>query len=89
MIPRWQVISGVCLQPDTVHPFFGIATEIRLQFVFAYDPAEFAESLRAIAEGDIRPRASDHERGGSQAGRRRVSTTWPTPTGHCKILVTP
>lgn len=47
------VVAGVCMEPDTVHPFFGIAKEISVQFVYAYDPMEFAESLRAIAEGDI------------------------------------
>lgn len=44
------VVAGVCMQPDTVHPFFGIAKEISVQFVLAYEPAEFAASLRAIAE---------------------------------------
>ncbi len=41
------------MQPDTVHPFFAIAKEINVQFVLAYDPNEFADSLRAIAEGEI------------------------------------
>src|SRR5690606_2399455 len=47
------VVAGVCMQPDTVHPFFGVAKEISVQFVLAYEPAEFAASLRAIAEGRI------------------------------------
>ena len=47
------VVAGVCMEPDTVLPFFGTAKEINVQFVLAYDAAEFAESLRAIAEGDI------------------------------------
>ncbi len=47
------VVVGVCMQPDTVHPFFAIAKEISVQFVLAYDPEEFADSLRAIAEGHI------------------------------------
>ena len=47
------VVAGVCMQPDTVHPFFAIAKEINVQFVFGYDPTEFANSLRAIAEGEI------------------------------------
>ena len=40
-------------KPDTVHPFFAIAKEINMQFVFGYDPEEFAASLRSIAEGEI------------------------------------
>src|SRR6201992_3947945 len=47
------VVVGVCMQADTVHPFFAIAKEISVQFVLAYDPQEFGDSLRAIAEGDI------------------------------------
>ena len=47
------VVVGVCMQADTMHPFFGIAKEISVQFVLAYDPQEFGDSLRAIAEGDI------------------------------------
>ncbi|HVQ50512.1 MAG TPA: zinc-binding dehydrogenase, partial [Mycobacterium sp.] len=47
------VVAGVCMQADTVHPYFAIAKQINLQFVLAYDPAEFTDCLRAIAEGDI------------------------------------
>ena len=47
------VVAGVCMQPDTVHPFFAIAKEINVQFVLAYNPEEFAGSLRALAEGEI------------------------------------
>lgn len=44
------VVAGVCMQPDTVHPFFAIAKEINVQFVLAYTPEEFGDSLRALAE---------------------------------------
>ena len=47
------VVVGVCMQPDRVHPFVGISKELRLQFVLAYDPFEFSDTLRAIAEGEI------------------------------------
>lgn len=43
-------VVGVCMEPDTVLPFYAIAKELSLQFVLAYNPAEFADSLRAIAE---------------------------------------
>ncbi|MHB8330065.1 MAG: zinc-binding dehydrogenase [Acidimicrobiales bacterium] len=46
-------VVGVCMEPDTVLPFYGIAKEIAVQFVLAYSPEEFAGALRAIAEGDI------------------------------------
>ena len=47
------IVAGVCMEPDTVLPLFGVAKEINVQFVNAYDHTEFAESLRAIAEGEI------------------------------------
>ncbi len=47
------VVVGVCMQVDHVHPFVGITKELRLQFVFGYDPFEFGDTLRAIAEGEI------------------------------------
>jgi threonine dehydrogenase-like Zn-dependent dehydrogenase len=46
-------VVGVCMEPDTVSPFYAIAKELSLQFVLAYNPAEFADSLRAIADGRV------------------------------------
>jgi 2-desacetyl-2-hydroxyethyl bacteriochlorophyllide A dehydrogenase len=82
------VVVGVCMQPDTVHPFFAIAKEINVQFVLAYDPNEFADSLRAIAEGDIdvTPMIT------GDVGLEDVGTAFDDladPERHCKILVTP
>ncbi|HET6735667.1 zinc-binding dehydrogenase, partial [Mycobacterium sp.] len=80
------VVAGVCMEPDTVMPFFGTAKEINVQFVLAYDPAEFAESLRAIAEGeiDVGPLIT------GQVGLDGVAQAFDelaTPAEHCKILV--
>ena len=47
------VVVGVCMEPDTIQPFFGIAKELNVQFVLAYEPGEFSDALRAIAEGQI------------------------------------
>jgi threonine dehydrogenase-like Zn-dependent dehydrogenase len=82
------VVVGVCMQPDTVHPFFGIAKEINVQFVLVYDPNEFADSLRAIAEGDIdvTPVIT------GDVGLEDVGKAFDDladPERHCKILVTP
>ncbi len=82
------VVVGVCMQSDTVHPFFGIAKEINVQFVLAYDPTEFADSLRAIAEGDIdvTPMIT------GDVALEDVGTAFDDladPERHCKILVTP
>ncbi|TDH56305.1 alcohol dehydrogenase [Mycobacterium eburneum] len=82
------VVAGVCMQPDTVHPFFAIAKQINLQFVLGYDPDEFAESLRALADGDIdvTPLIT------GEVGLDRVGAAFDDladPERHCKILVTP
>jgi threonine dehydrogenase-like Zn-dependent dehydrogenase len=82
------VVVGVCMQPDTMHPFFAIAKEINVQFVLAYDPNEFADSLRAIAEGDID--ATPVITG--DVGLEDVGAAFDDladPERHCKILVTP
>lgn len=82
------VVAGVCMQPDTVHPFFGIAKEISVQFVLAYEPAEFAASLQAIAEGriDVAPLIT------GEVGLEGVAAAFDDladPDRHCKVLVTP
>lgn len=82
------VVAGVCMQSDTVHPFFAIAKEINVQFVLAYSPEEFADSLRAIAEGDVdvAPVIT------GEVGLDGVGTAFDDladPERHCKILVTP
>lgn len=47
------LVVGVCMEDDTVQPFFGIAKELDVQFSFAYDPMEFAGALHAIADGRV------------------------------------
>jgi threonine dehydrogenase-like Zn-dependent dehydrogenase len=47
------VVVGVCMQPDTVRPMRGVVKELDLRFAFGYDPIEFAETLRRLAEGEI------------------------------------
>lgn len=82
------VVAGVCMQPDTVHPFFAIAKEINVQFVLAYTPDEFGDSLRALAEGDIdvSPLIT------GEVGLDAVGAAFDDladPERHCKVLVTP
>jgi threonine dehydrogenase-like Zn-dependent dehydrogenase len=82
------VVAGVCMQPDTVHPFFAIAKEINVQFVLAYNPEEFGDALRALAEGeiDVSPVIT------GEVGLDGVGQAFDDladPERHCKILVTP
>ncbi len=82
------VVVGVCMEPDTITPFFGISKEINLQFALAYDPTEFATTLRSIAEGeiDVSPIIT------GEVGLDGVATAFDQlahPETHCKILVVP
>ena len=82
------VVVGVCMQPDTVHPFFGISKELSVQFVLGYDPTEFAATLRHIAEGelDVAPLIT------GEVGLDGVDDAFAAladPDQHCKILVVP
>ena len=82
------VVVGVCMQPDTVTPFFGIAKELSLQFVLGYDPAEFEASLRSIAEGevDVGPLITGEvDLDGAPGAFRDLAD----PERHCKVLVVP
>ena len=82
------IVAGVCMEPDTVMPLFGTAKEINVQFVNAYDYQEFAESLRAIAEGDIDVGPLITGEVGLE-GVGAAFDEFATPDTHCKILVTP
>ena len=87
--PQTRVtVVGVCMGLDQVTPFFGISKEINLQFVLGYDPMEFNESLRAIAEGDIdvNPMITGVV---DLDGVPGAFTELGDPERHCKILVVP
>ena len=82
------VVVGVCMQPDSITPIFGISKELNVQFVLGYDLDEFAGSLRAIAEGeiDVTPMITD------QVGLADVPDAFARladPEEQCKILVVP
>ncbi len=82
------VVVGVCMPPDTLHPFYGISKELSIHFVLAYDPTEFAASLRHIAEGeiDVTPMITGEVGLDGVAG---AFAALADPDEHCKILVVP
>lgn len=47
------VVVGVCMQPDQFRPVMAINKEIDLRFVMGYDPLEFRQALRLLAEGRL------------------------------------
>lgn len=82
------VVVGVCMVPDAVTPFYGIAKELNVQFVLGYTPEEFAASLHSIAEGaiDVAPMIT------GEVGLGEVPEAFELlarPDEHCKILVVP
>ncbi|MBA2610170.1 MAG: zinc-binding dehydrogenase [Actinobacteria bacterium] len=87
--PRTRVtVVGVCMEPDTIVPFFGIGKELDINFCLGYDPMEFNGSLQSIAEGeiDVRPMIT------SEVGLDGVAGAFASlgdPEQECKILVVP
>jgi threonine dehydrogenase-like Zn-dependent dehydrogenase len=82
------VVVGVCMEDDTINPFFGISKELNIQFALGYDPMEFAGSLKSIAEGeiDVAPLVT------AEVGLDQVAWAFDAlgnPEEHCKIIVTP
>jgi threonine dehydrogenase-like Zn-dependent dehydrogenase len=87
--PRTRLtVVGVCMERDTVTPFFGIGKELDVRFCLGYDPTEFAGTLRSIAEGeiDVAPMIT------GEVGLDEVPGAFEAlanPEQHCKIIVTP
>jgi threonine dehydrogenase-like Zn-dependent dehydrogenase len=82
------VVVGVCMERDTITPFFGIGKELSIQFVLGYDPMEFEASLRSIAEGaiDVMPMITGVV---DLDGVPGAFAALADPDEHCKILVVP
>jgi threonine dehydrogenase-like Zn-dependent dehydrogenase len=82
------LVVGVCMQSDSIRPMFGIAKELSIQFVLGYDPVEFGETLRRIAEGevDVDPMITGSVDIDGVAGAFEALRD---PEAHAKILVQP
>jgi threonine dehydrogenase-like Zn-dependent dehydrogenase len=82
------VVVGVCLEEDRFRPSLGIHKELSLHFALGYTPAEFAATLRHLAEGEIavEPLIT------GQVGLEGVAPSFAalaSPEHHVKILVEP
>jgi len=82
------VVAGLCMQPDTIVPYYGIAKELSVQFVVAYTLEEFTSALTAIADGrvNVTPMIT------ATVGLDELPEAFEAladPTQHCKILVEP
>ena len=82
------VVVGVCMHSDTIEPFMAVTKEMELRFSFGYTPAEFAATLRRLADGvpgaDLLVTSTV-----DLAGAPGAFDTLRTPGEHGKILVTP
>ncbi len=81
-------VVGVCMEPDTFLPLVAIAKELQFQFVIYYDPAEFADTLRKLAEGEIDASPLITGVVGID-GVPDAFTTLGHPDAHAKIIVEP
>src|SRR5882762_5726531 len=82
------VVVGVCMEPDTIEPMFGIVKELSLQFVLGYTPDEFARSLGLLAEGQVDAEALITGKVGLD-GVKGAFAELGSPERHTKILVEP
>jgi threonine dehydrogenase-like Zn-dependent dehydrogenase len=81
------LVVGVCMQQDRLHPLVGIGRELNIQFALGYEPDEFAQALRSIAEGevDLRPLITGTV---PIDGVPQAFADLARPDAHAKILVT-
>lgn len=90
MAPRHStiVIVGLCMEPDSFRPTMAINRHVSLKFVLGWTPAEFRESLEAIANGaiDVEPLITAEV---DLAGVPGAFDALASPLEHAKILVVP
>ena len=84
-----RVVSvGMSMQPEALRPVIAALKGITIRFVFGQSPAEFAGTLRSLAEGEID--AAPMVTG--EVGLDGVADAFASlaePERHCKIVVTP
>lgn len=81
-------VVGVCMEPDSFLPLVAVAKELAFQFVIYYDPVEFADTLRQLAEGEIDPSPLITGVVGID-GVPAAFAALGNPDAHAKVLVEP
>jgi threonine dehydrogenase-like Zn-dependent dehydrogenase len=82
------LVVGVCMQPDQIIPMVGIGRELTIRFALGYEPLEFADALRAIADGAV-DLAPLHTGTVGIDGVPQAFVDLGDPEQHAKILVEP
>jgi threonine dehydrogenase-like Zn-dependent dehydrogenase len=82
------VVVGVCMESDRNEPMLGIMKELNVQYVLGYTPAEFASSLKLIAEGKVEASSLITAKVGID-GVAKAFDDLGNPEAHTKIIVEP
>ena len=82
------VVAGVCMKPDLFRPVMAINKEIDLRFVLGYDPLEFHNTLRMLADGKIDASALVTGTVGLD-GVAGAFDALAMPDKHAKVLIDP
>ncbi|MCL2581993.1 MAG: zinc-binding dehydrogenase [Streptosporangiales bacterium] len=82
------VVVGVCMQPDRIRPAMAQLKELEIRLVFGYDPGEFHDTLRMIAEGKVDPSPLLTGTVGLD-GVDAAFSALGDPEKHAKILIDP
>jgi 2-desacetyl-2-hydroxyethyl bacteriochlorophyllide A dehydrogenase len=82
------VIAGVCTEDDTFNPFVAMQKELNIQFVFYYQPEEFAQALQILADNKISWRPFITGKVGLE-GIAGAFESLQDPENHAKILIDP
>jgi threonine dehydrogenase-like Zn-dependent dehydrogenase len=81
-------VVGSCMERDTIRPLLPQVKQLTIVFSFAYEPFEFADTLRAIAEGEIDVAPMITGVCGIE-GVPEAFATLSQPDEHVKVLVEP
>jgi threonine dehydrogenase-like Zn-dependent dehydrogenase len=82
------VVVGVCMESDRNEPMLGIMKELNVQYVLGYTPAEFASSLKLIADGKVEASSLITAKVGID-GVAKAFDDLGNPEAHTKIIVEP
>jgi len=76
------------MQEDLIKPMVAVVKELDVRFSFGYSPEEFAQTLHALAEGEIeaKPLITGHS---GLDGVAAAFEELALPDQHAKILVEP
>jgi threonine dehydrogenase-like Zn-dependent dehydrogenase len=82
------VVVGVSMEEDRIKPMVAVVKELDVRFSFGYSPQEFAQTLHALAEGEIEAEPLITGRSGLE-GVAAAFEDLAQPDRHAKILVEP